>query len=277
VTDTWEIGLRRTSAPLFCDTPDPTPFTYNAAPAGHFWADPCLASQAGETYVFFEDYIESADKGVLGVARVDAAGRMQEPRTVLECPYHLSYPFVFEHRGEWFMVPETSAAGRIELYRAVRFPDQWVREQTLLDIAGLDTTVFFDKGCWWLITTPDIGQYHAAITLLFSAPDPRGPWTQHPGSPISTDVRTARSAGPVLQSDGKLLRVSQNCAGGYGRHVVLSEIVELTASHYRERVVKEIHPQRASDTGLHTYGRLGDWEVIDAKHRAPRVRRARNP
>jgi len=265
---TWEIGLRSSTRALYEEPAGGSPFTFNAAPARHFWADPCLAEHEGVRYVFFEDYSADTGSGVIGVARVDEQGHMVEPRQVLGRPYHLSYPHVFGHAGEWYMIPESSAAGVIELYRAVRFPDEWVRVQTLLEIAGLDTTVFEHGGRWWMFTTPYIGQHHASVTLLFMADAPEGPWIQHPCSPISSDVRVARSAGPVIREGARLLRVSQNCGGSYGRNVVFSEIVELTPNGYRERPVTEAFSPRSADIGMHTYGRLGTWEVIDTQHLA---------
>ena len=273
---TWEIGLRRSARALYEPEASEPPFTFNAGPAGHFWADPCLCQHENTPYVFFEDYRAATQLGVIGVARVDESGRMLEPRTVLERPYHLSYPFVFQRGTEWYMIPETASAGVVELYVAVRFPDHWERLQTLLDVAGLDSTAFEHEGRWWMFTTPDIGRHHAAVTLLFSAEDLRGPWRQHPQSPISTDVRVARSAGPVIRDGSRLLRVSQNCAGGYGRNLVFSEIQELTPARYRERRLTEVFAPRPGDTGMHTYGRVGSWETIDTQHLTSRVRAPRS-
>ncbi len=265
---TWDIGLRRTPTPLFESGGLEAPFTYNRAPRGHFWADPCLAQENGTMYVFFEDFDFARDKGLIGVARVGEDGQMLEPRTVLECEHHLSYPCVFEHAGAWWMIPESAGIGVIELYRARQFPDRWERVQVMLEIAGLDTTVFQHGGRWWLITTPDIGEHHAAVTLLFSAPSLLGPWAQHPQSPISTDVRTARSAGPIIETKDRLLRVSQDCSDGYGRQLIFSEILELTPERYREERRRAVPPVRPGDTGMHSYGWCGQWEVIDAKRLA---------
>lgn len=113
------------------------------------------------------------------------------------------------------------------------------------------------RGRWWMFTTSEIGRHHAAVTLLFSAEDLRGPWRQHPQSPISTDVRVARSAGPVIRDSSRLLRVSQNCAGGYGRNLVFSEIQELAPARYRERRLTEVFAPRPGDTGMHTVGSVG--------------------
>lgn len=48
---------------------------------------------------------------------------------VLTEDWHLSYPFVFEHEGDIFMMPEGSRSGQLKLYRAVDFPNEWEVEQ----------------------------------------------------------------------------------------------------------------------------------------------------
>ena len=47
-------------------------------------------------------------------------------------PFHLSYPYVFAWRGEYYMVPECHAAGAVRLYRAAEFPTRWVQVADLL-------------------------------------------------------------------------------------------------------------------------------------------------
>jgi hypothetical protein len=176
------------------------------------------------------------------------------------------------HQGEYFMIPETSDTGVVEIYRAQEFPAKWALEKTLLDLPGLDSTPFFARGRWWMFTTPAQGQNHAAVTLLFSAPDLLGPWTHHPDSPICTDVRAARSAGPVLQHEGRQIRVSQDCSSGYGKRLVFSEILELTEHSYKEGLLKYSPAQQAGPIGTHTYNFANGWEVVDAKWLLPRRR-----
>ncbi len=51
---------------------------------------------------------------------------------MLEEPWHLSYPFLIEHDGDLWMIPESSAHNDVPLYKCVRFPDKWERHSTLL-------------------------------------------------------------------------------------------------------------------------------------------------
>ena len=61
---------------------------------------------------------------------------------MLERDHHLSYPFVFEHEGVVYMLPERGEAGRVELHRAVAFPDEWRLDRVLLDgLTAVDATL----------------------------------------------------------------------------------------------------------------------------------------
>ena len=76
-------------------------------------------------------------EGTFAMLSRSASGGWSGPRTVLERPYHLSYPFVFEHEGELLMLTGDDGSGQGGLYRCVRFPDEWELDTTLVDnLAG---------------------------------------------------------------------------------------------------------------------------------------------
>ena len=65
----------------------------------------------------------------------------------------------------------------------------------------------------------------------------------HPSSPISVGRRFSRSAGSIINKDGKLLRPVQDCMERYGREVHLFEIMELSSTKYKEKLFQENHIQ----------------------------------
>lgn len=263
----WRIGLRRQGDPLYRGA-DPTvvrEFTWTTAPRGRFWADPFLIEEAGIRWVFFEDYDHATGKGTIWCAKAGDDGTLREPRLVLEQPFHLSYPSLIRHRGEIYMIPESEAAGRVDLYRARNFPHDWVLERTLLDIRAVDSTAFEYDGKWWLFTTAMPVEHHASATLLYMAEDLAGPWRLHPASPIASDVRHARSAGQVIRDGKRLVRATMDCSVTYGYALRFREIQALDESTYREATIAEVLPGGLrGQIGIHTFNRLGDWEVIDA-------------
>ena len=111
---------------------------------------------------------------------------------------------------------------------------------------------------------------HGAPTLLFSAQHLDGPWVEHPGGPICSDVRNSRGAGPCFVDAGQLIRPSQDCSGNYGRRLNFNVIQALDAAQYREETLASIAPGwMPSMIGVHTYSRAGDWEAIDGLFDVP--------
>jgi hypothetical protein len=278
----WFVGLRRGAARLTSDAPARAgalpDFSFLPNPPGRFLADPFLVQHDGRTWLFVEDYGFDDHRGVISCGELLDDGSVQGLRPCLERPHHLSYPSVFWHRGDAWMIPESEQNGTVDLYRAVDFPYRWTHERTLLPLRAVDPTPFRHDGRWWLYVThtpvPGIG----VTTLLYWADRLTGPWNLHPRNPVCEDVRAARGAGPVYLADGALYRPSQDCAGRYGRALVLNEVQRLTPAEYVERAVRriEIDPALGYD-GLHHYHRLGDWEVVDTRGQAPRRRFDQRP
>ena len=91
--------------------------------------------------MFCEEFPYATGKGVISVFALDEAGNPGPTRVVLERPYHLSYPVVFRHEGQIFMMPESSANRTLEIYRAEHFPFRWTLDRVVLsDIELADAT-----------------------------------------------------------------------------------------------------------------------------------------
>jgi hypothetical protein len=265
-TSHWQIGLRHSQQPLYRRPESVTAaeITWLDSPRGKFWADPFLIERDGATWMYFENYDYGEKRAVIDCARLED-GRPTDVRTVLNRPEHLSFPHVFEHGGEVWMVPESEQAGAVNLFRAARFPDQWVFERTLLDIRAVDPVLLQHRDRWYMFVSPVIVDGQVPFTLLFTAPQLLGPWSLHPAGCISDDVRYARGAGAIIRDGEKLIRVSQECAVGYGHSICFSEI-DLGESSYAEKPYGQLLPEAFGNfDGVHTYNRLGDWEVIDGR------------
>ncbi|HSP19600.1 MAG TPA: hypothetical protein VLQ79_08800, partial [Myxococcaceae bacterium] len=235
-------------------------------PAGHYWADPALVEHAGRTWLFFEDWIYAESRGVIGVAEVHADGQLGPRETCLDTGRHLSYPHVFQHGGEFFMIPESGADQEIVLYRATDFPRRWTREHVLQrGLFAVDTTTLEHEGRWWFFPTVGERPGGEVELLLFSSDTLTGDWKAHPASPICSDVLRSRGAGAILTDGGRLLRPSQSCAPVYGHSLLFNEITTLDPRAYAERTLRTIRPTWADRLiGTHTYNRAGRHEVVDA-------------
>jgi hypothetical protein len=194
----------------------------------------------------------------------------ERPECVLARPYHLSYPFVFAHDGEIFMIPETTAAKRVELYRATDFPRAWAHEAVLLDaIDAADATLLRHAGRHWLFAAVAAGDASSLDELhLFSATELRGPWQPHPRNPIVSDVRCARPAGAIQRWGSRLVRPGQDGSRRYGGAVAFCEIDLLDESDYAEHEIARLKPADVGDArATHTYNSDGAFEAIDIRRR----------
>jgi hypothetical protein len=242
-------------------------------PRGHCYADPFLWQRDGRNYVFFEEFRFDRPKGVISCFEIDRSGNPGPTRVALERDYHLSYPFLFEWRGQTYLLPETSANRTVELYRAIAFPHQWELDRVLMrDVTLTDATLFQHGGRFWLFASPQ-GQPHSIndeLNLYF-ADSPLGPWTPHPGNPVVADVRRARPAGRLLRVNGRLFRPAQDCSVRYGYAVSFQRIDVLTETAYEETCAGRIEPDwLPGNLATHTFNHNEDFEVVDAQFQVGR-------
>lgn len=75
-------------------------------------ADPFLLQRDGKLFMFYETKSAEQQKGQIGVAASEDGGRsFRHLAVVLDLPWHLSYPFVFEHEGQVGRAAAAAALG----------------------------------------------------------------------------------------------------------------------------------------------------------------------
>lgn len=270
----WQVGIRPKSSqsPWQGGCAD---YQWITAPQGHFYADPFLIERNGRTWLFIEDYIRAAKRGVLSCCEVHVDGIVGPAQVVLDRPYHLSFPFIFEESGVVYMIPETAGAGRVELYRALDFPFRWELDRVLWKGPARDTILHVgDDGTHYFFTSLRQSDKAQVQLFLFKSGGLHEPWELHPASPISLDARYARNAGAIVSVNGQLVRTSQDSTLWYGRQMHFHVIETLNPYEYRERLVgSRVADWSPEFCGMHTYGCSTQWEVIDAIKLVPKLSR----
>jgi hypothetical protein len=271
----WRVGWRFVDGPDVIDLRAHPPTGWRELPDDRrrFYADPFPIERDGRMFLFVEDFVHAVGYGVVSVVEFDASGPVGTPRPVLDTGSHLSYPFVFEHGGEVWLVPESGAAGTIDLYRAEAFPDRWVKEATLISgLTASDATLFEHDGRWWMLATVrDEGGAYSDALHIWSAPQLPGPWQPHRRNPVLVDIATARPAGRVVRRGAKLIRPFQDCDAGYGAALGLAEITRLDEDGFSQEVVATLRPGPLwPGSRLHTLNRAGRLECIDGSATARR-------
>ncbi|MEJ1972232.1 MAG: hypothetical protein WDM96_07095 [Lacunisphaera sp.] len=273
-SDFWQAGIVQAPITTFLDPevrpgrvrwlPDPGPWRYLADPFG--------VQRDGATHVFVEAFDYRTKHGVIEHhefgPRLDWRGKS----TVLAGPHHLSYPYLIEHAGETFMIPECHRAGEVVLYRAQDFPRQWVREAVLLySVPASEVSILQHDGRWWMFFTVvgpnarDQRELHVAFAEQLT-----GPWQLHAANPVVSDRSGARPGGtPFVDGDGRVVLPVQDCGVTYGGAVRLLKFMRLSPEAIvARRVSRALTGDLFSSThtdGCHTLARCGDLTLIDTK------------
>lgn len=246
----WFLAYKKRGDDLF----DMSGFTIVEPPHMTYQADPFLFRKGNKRCLFIEDY--DYMKGKISVYDVDDSGP-HNLRTAIEEAWHMSYPFLFEHDGQTWMVPETGWNGKIDLYRCLEFPDKWTRIKTLIHKPGFDSTLIGVNDKIWLFTT------HGDLDELsiYCADDLLGEWRLfHKGK-----YTHSRSAGKIFSHDFRLIRPTQDCSACYGHAIVFKEI-QMSEDGYKEKVYKRVEPTWAPGLiGTHTFSFDDDYVYIDGK------------
>jgi hypothetical protein len=266
--DQWNIGIVNAPIHVFLKSAARPQVQWLPEPARkRFFADPFAVCQDNVVNILFEDYDYRTSKGCISAASF-VSGKLEfTPKVVINTPFHMSYPYLFEYNNQIYCVPETSENREVCLYKAKEFPRSWVRVATLIsNFAGVDSTIFqFDNRWWLLAMDASDGPYHKL--KVWHATDLLGPWESHMSNPVKVDIRSARPAGTPFMYDGHLYRPSQDCSETYGGKVIINRVIRLTPTEFKEEQLTSVNPYENSpySDGLHTISAAGSITLIDGK------------
>lgn len=257
----WGIGWRFDDSTTLLDKGEAA-FSVLTGGTRSYLADPFPVRHNGQDFIFVEEYLYSKNRGCISVVTVNRNGAVGKTQAVLEEPHHLSYPFVFEHDGQIWMIPESGEARNVCLYRAVDFPYRWTREAFLIEgIEAYDATLLRHNGRFWFFVCLRLWKSTSWDALsLYQSDSLTGSWTPHPSNPVLFDAILSRPAGAVFRKGKLSLRPVQDCSRGYGCAVSLCRLDALGETEFAQTLVGRI---QCGSFGCHTYNCRSGLEVID--------------
>lgn len=272
----WRVGWRFTDNDGVWARGDLSGPAWNVVPDPGvcFYADPFPVTWQGRTYVFVEELDHRVGKGFISAVPFDDKGPTGRAIPVLEESWHLSYPFLMEHQGSLWMIPESIARRDVAIYKCVEFPGKWERHATLLTDTQLsDATITEHNGHYYLFGAiwDGAGGYSDTLAIYHST-SLFGPWQAHAHNPILVDRSSARPGGSFVRREGRLWRPIQDCSEGYGSSIALAEVTDLSPTSFQQMIRHRIKPGPLwPGRKLHTLNRAGRLEVIDGTTIRPKL------
>ncbi len=239
-------------------------------PKNEFWADPFLFEYKKEMYVFFEKFPYATQKGIISCGRIEG-NALVEVIDVLDLEYHLSYPFIFEEEGEIYMMPETNANNRLEIYKCCQFPNKWELFNSAFEGEKVADSFFYTDNLnqkWlFLNKSNNIGTSLDNELYIYKVDSINlNKITPHKQNPIYIDARMARNGGAIFEYNNELYRPSQrNVDGVYGKSLNINKIDKLTLDEYSEITVRIVEPNFQNGIkSIHHLHQIKNMFVFDA-------------
>ena len=256
-TTAWSIGIYAGTSPFHLSNPkgvkNPVLTVNNVNDVeAKFVADPFIIKDDSLFYMFFEVLNKKSNQGDIGLAESLDGFKWKYENIVIDEPFHLSYPYVFKWKGDYFLLPESHQDLSIRLYKAINFPYKWKFIGNLLQgYHFADPQIIKYNNYWWLFVctneNDNLNIYYSKNLL--------GKWTHHPMSPvIKNNPHIVRGGGRIIEYNGELYRFAQDCYPGYGIQVFAFKILKLTATSYKEKILDNNPIIKASGFGWNKYG-----------------------
>lgn len=227
-----------------------------------FFADPFLWYQdISNFYILVEEFIFWEERGKITLLIVDKNKfELIDKRTVIDEPYHLSFPFCNE--DDDVIIPESVASGKCFKYEISKDTYKINKKEIVVNEGLIDQTFISYKGTEWLFTSK-AQKPSAELHIYYRNCD--GDYVESERQPIKTDNRTSRSAGRFFFWNNKLVRPVQDCYKRYGHQTKLMEIVELDKSNYMDREIKTISSisNPPYNETLHTFNVYDGFIIVD--------------
>ncbi len=235
------------------------------------FADPFIYKKNDSYYIFYEKYNYFNDYGVIALTILNNNFDVIYESDLLDTQNHLSYPFIFNHNDELFILPESSKGndGSQYIYQ-FNFSNNTLHNKKLLIEYNrlLDGTLLFHDNKYWLFSTKRGKKSNSDLLIHYSKTFDFG-YISHSSNPVKVDNVGTRPAGNFIIENGVIYRPAQNNGFYYGKSITLNKIEILNESQFKETPVRKFVSSKLKkyNFGIHTINISDDVIVIDGLRR----------
>ena len=170
-SEQWNIGVIKRPLSSFFTNADISEEEIIWMPkqrSSYFRAD-CFAFADGEEInILFESYNYKIRKAVINKTTFSENTGFSEEETVLQKPYHLSYPYVFSKKNEHYCIPESFKNHKIDLYKIEKNADLVFHKTILENTDAVDSSLVLYNNKWWLFFTKNSDESNTNLYIYFS-------------------------------------------------------------------------------------------------------------
>jgi hypothetical protein len=174
-------------------------------------------------------------------------------------------------------MPECSENNRLEIYKCIKFPDQWELYTTAFEGENVVDAFFYsDKSnTKWLFVNKqegyDFPEYSELYIYKVHSSDLKD-LEPHKNNPVIINSQVSRNAGPIFEYENEMYRPSQaNIDGVYGRALNVNKIEKLSIDAFEEKTVVTAYPDfKKGLISMHHLHQSNGIFVIDAAYRRRR-------
>jgi len=235
-------------------------------PHGRWFADPFILDyDEDRIQVLAEEFCFNLHRGRIARLSIDRKSyRLLEYKIILDLPTHLSFPFIQRKNGKVYICPENSASGSWCMYEYDPDSQQCIKVQTILTEPLTDAIItdLLDKDYIFSTHLPNQNGNTLSVYSVY------GVLQQE----LVFPSKVARNAGEWFCIDERVYRPAQDCDNGYGRAVIIQEIMQADDSLKFNNVcrIESNHPKFT--TGCHTFNHYNGLSVVDVHGwRRPRL------
>lgn len=276
IDSSYCIGYRFSNTDFWSE--DKSKFRVLKPSIRYWYADPIPFKYKERYYIFMERYDCFNQIGDISVSAVKHNGKLEKPQAVISKKTHLSFPIIIPFKGQYYMLPETSATDSIDIFKMNGTPYRWEHYYSI----GLKEKIV---DAAWLID-------EQGIILLGGIPDSKNPMrirrqvirlnhlddTDRINYEIGyTDEHSSlngRNGGAFLLRNKSIYRVAQESTDViYGLALILNKVSDISDNKIEETNIKrktaknvkaDLNKCLYKKIGIHTYGYCEEgFEVID--------------
>ena len=197
-------------------------------------ADPFIVADKTSNFVFFEGFKRRSEYGKIYSAEISQHSendfKVAMPELVLDAGAHVSFPYIFKREDSWYLIPESSAVGKLLILQAEFLSGPWkIIHSFDFGFPVLDPVIIQEGTNLRLLGSHKIQKDCSLGYLLQSFTSTsglEGPWVKESNRSLWSD-KNGRLGGMRMLNGEIELFTQSGCKGKYGHHLERIKLVDL--------------------------------------------------